>query len=404
MRLVWRHVSTLLAYLGFDVKVLSKALAKLEGAGLLETLYKQKSGREFYVFRLIEPLSVRQFFNDDLLSVDLLEMVGEKRFVTLNRHLVPAKRQFKDWRDLSHNFLDAYNIGRKPLHQLPAKINQIRRRMATAKLADWNRDYHELNQNNDFNFQLLWDELENDPVNLNQVKRHANLILLEHTIYGIDEISMRRFIEKATRLDNLVDFRRFKILIAREFQGNHHKPVQNDHPQVAAHKLNDSDQAKKERDLARVAKSYAPFQFLKNIRQHFNVNWGVSMPEENTIYKIMSEDAFRENRGVINILMYYVTIDLQESYLNFNYIQSIINTWVKAKVNTPEEAIVAIKQHQKKQTRRGHRKSYRRHRIVGKLPYWAKKGYHYDPKKNQATPEEAHRAELIMKKIKKKNL
>ena len=87
---------------------------------------------------------------------------------------------------------------------------------------------------------------------------------------------------------------------------------------------------------------------------------------------------------------------------SLSYVSKLIHDWKENEIKTIQQAKDYVKGKNKHHNYPKHRKSHRK--IIGKLPYWAKPGYHYNPEKNQATPEEAKRAEKIMKKIRAKNL
>lgn len=89
--------SELLALLNIGIPELYQARIKLEAIGLLKT-YIQTGSTKLTIYELQAPQASDVFFKDDLLSLLLLEKVGERKFRKLrNRFVIESidKKNFK---------------------------------------------------------------------------------------------------------------------------------------------------------------------------------------------------------------------------------------------------------------------------------------------------------------------
>lgn len=90
----------LLSSLDIGVAEFYQARIRLEAVGLLRT-YKKKSEEQVYVYELHPPLSASDFFADDVISLLLLERVGEKKFQALRKKYVEPPLDQAAYQDIT---------------------------------------------------------------------------------------------------------------------------------------------------------------------------------------------------------------------------------------------------------------------------------------------------------------
>ncbi|MGQ2282740.1 DnaD domain protein [Apilactobacillus kunkeei] len=366
------HFETL-SYLSVDMKSFYDARLRLEAAGLIKTYIKtNEKGEKQYVYRLVSPLSVNDFFMDDLLSVSLLQVIGEDRYVDLYNEFIRPGFDLSEYEDVSKNFLQVFNIHDSEVTHTPEVAQQVKNSIKNNSFDVQSGPVIE--KSDDFDFNLLLDMLNQSYVNTSDVKKNINLINSEHQLYGIDEIEMAKLIEKATNVtNNVFDPDNFKILISRQFQSNalNIEARQNSEVTELKSETKSIDLTKKERELSDIAKEYTPLNFLNKIKGQNNE---FVQETEHKMVNNLVEMQFL-NFEVINLIIYHIIIDMQKPSLSKSLFESIANDWSRHSISNAEDAIRYIKQRKNdrndriKETKRNYRKPIKR-----KLPEWAKKG------------------------------
>ncbi|HBF75014.1 MAG TPA: replication initiation/membrane attachment protein, partial [Lactobacillus sp.] len=227
----------------------------------------------------------------------------------------------------------------------------------------------------DFDFGLLSELLKRSYIDLNDLRQYRQLIINEHLLYGIDETEMARYIGDATNLaTNKLDANQFKRAIAAAYQGGT-TPVVSAPKTVTAQKVSESQE---EATLIDTAKQYEPMAFLAQIRQQ--QGGYVASGEQRIVEQIANKQIF--SSSVINMLIYEVLIDLNNSTITQRLTDTIANRWAQDGVKTPEDALASIRKFKadrakpKTTRRRGGTKN-----IKETLPDWAKSDY--QPKKKK---------------------
>ncbi|HBF75015.1 MAG TPA: helicase DnaB, partial [Lactobacillus sp.] len=119
---MWRQVSLtadlkvevthtdLLALLNISMVTLQDSRQRLEAAGLLRTFENQPDRLPELIYELQQPVSGEMFFKDDLLSLLLLEVVGERQFERLRQAFLPRQLKRDRWHEISKSFLDVFSL------------------------------------------------------------------------------------------------------------------------------------------------------------------------------------------------------------------------------------------------------------------------------------------------------
>lgn len=366
-------LSDLLTLLSISGQALVQACDRLEGVGLLRTYRHQDQNQSLYIFQLVAPLKPSAFYRDDLLSIGLLETVGETLYQSLNQRLVDLPLEISDkFQNITKNFLDVFTVNQNDVTHLPKVIQNLRPHVSKNQPAA----PHDVN-NHEFDFKFLLEILNNTYVDLGQVKKQQRLILTEHTLYGIDETAMAHFIERATSVtNNQTNFKHLKFIISHAYQ-----TASRPRPQATSSvKTTPSKQPSSSGEvqtLLQVAKTYAPVEFLKALRQQLYHQGITTRKDINVIRHVLNYGAFRENSAVVNIMIYYATIDQQMTTLSANFMDALVTAWTAAQVQTPEDALSEIKKFKRSKQSRWNQytkqKYHRRpHPQREKMPEWSK--------------------------------
>lgn len=387
------HVNfELLAYLNIDIQAFYEARLKLEGAGLVKT-YVNDNHR--YVYKLIKPLDINQFFSDDLLSVTLLQTIGENRYEDIVNDVITDNYDLEKYNDISKNFLQVFHIKSSELSNTPKDVNEAKSLVVNSTKPGTN----DVNSDDDFDFSLVLSILEQSFVNISDVKKNHHLIQSEHLLYGINEPEMARFIEKATNVNNNVfDPNKLKLLVDRDFANNNVNLNEDNRKSYVANDDNNLNQGEKQ--IVNMAKEFSPLDFLQGLKKQ--VDGFVHDNEIRTIRDVMDVSVLKPE--VINMVTYHIIIDQKKSGLSRNLFTTIADNWSQKGIRTAEDAISEIRNRKKTsdEKKREHKRSYRKP-IKEELPDWAKNNDAKDnsvkkDKKNtqdkDSIPDESRKKEL----------
>lgn len=366
----------LLTRLNIDVKQLAQARIRLESLGLVRTFATSDQLGDVVVYELQPTLTPQQFVADDLLSVLLLEAIGEHSYDNLVAKSVAYQYDTSDLQPVTKSFFDSYHINPDEVTKLPDTIRESRQKFVVSQA-----NKHDLLPQSDFDFKLLLQLLSNQPIDTDQLMTERQLIENEHLIYGIDEPQMARLVMQATSLtNNQLDSKQLKRIISASYQQS-----TIDNKQQAENepvKTNELQQlSKNEQALIKACQSYAPIEFLQTLMTQ--KNGFVTSGEEYILRDLIGRKLFAP--GVVNMLIYYVLQDRGQATLTKNLIDTVANSWSQASIKTPVEALNQIKTYGQKKTSKKRSGNYAsRHQVKEKLPDWAKDDYQNTEQK--ATP------------------
>lgn len=358
-----RH-ATLLGLLGMDLAHFYEARLRLEATGLLTTKVKTEAELTSFVYELQAPLTPAAFFRDDLLSVQLLGVVGEAAYRTLVDVNTVTPHETPGEQNITKNFLDVFHVDGQELQRLPAAITATRESLPSEDTAPALTPTAQ----EDFDFKLLGEILEHSFIDTKALRSYRQLLLTEHATYNIDEVTMARYVGEATDLaTNQFDPEQFKRVIAQHFSQQHRsQPVATPPTTPATAKgdgLNSAEQA-----LIAVASKSAPALFLQGIKE--KSGGFLTDGEQRIVRDLVSRQLFPNS--VLNLMIYHLLVDEDRPTLNKNLMDTIANDWSKSKVTTPQLAIKKIRERQ--QAPQPSRRSRSRQTTVKEtLPDWAKK-------------------------------
>ena len=123
----------LMVQLGAGIQAIDQGRQQLEALGLLKTFQQIDDLGEVLVYELHPTLSPDEFLADDLLSVLLLQMVGEQAFNQLSQRANQYYLKSSELAEVTTPFLDVYTIGKQALKQVDPVIETARQTNALVK-------------------------------------------------------------------------------------------------------------------------------------------------------------------------------------------------------------------------------------------------------------------------------
>jgi len=373
---------------------------KLEGIGLLKSFEGQDNLGRYFVYQLIRPISPDAFFKDDLLSSLLLEAIGENRFKELAAQFKLTQVDKKNLKDVSTDFLTAFHISDNTIKEPNSLIRETQAEFKQAK--SQTEDQLIKVENNDFDFKLLKDLLSHGFTKWESVNQAQRLILSEHLLYGIDEVEMSRQIGQATDLvTNQLNTKKLQQQISKSFTSQTaHKqayaasPSSTETKPVESSKTDENKLTSEDKQLIKAAKSYAPATYLENLKVAIHGGY-VTYGEKQILKDLIDRNLFPVS--VINILLSYIVIDRGVTTLPGKLVDTVVNSWSRAHVSTPEDAILQIKSFAtEKNSARKPRISTRKVIEKETLPDWAKN----DTPTVKTTPIKKSDQELLQRRLK----
>lgn len=383
-----RLQSNIIRQLNTGSNQIAQALHRLEAVGLIKTLRGSDDLGTFYVYQLQPTMTPVSFIDDDLLSVLLLEAVGNESFQRLSkwahRYELASHPQLTD---VSRQFLDEFHVASQSVLTPPETITAARQQTTVEKKRD------NVGQS-DFDWPTLFQLLSGQPLVKGDLEQHRQLIEVEHQLYGIDEPTMKKLILTAVNLaDNHFNPVKFKQAVAKAYQ----QPASS--PKAAPSQVTDVQLTAKDHQLLKSVSKYAPIDFLRSLKEQ--TGGFVTASERHILTHLVAD--VKLNSEVVNILSWYVIADLDNPMLKANFVDAIANSWVKAGVHDGESALIQLKKFNQQKangtsTTKRRKGNYRRGGIEEKMPEWTKTSH--EERNKKASKEEVRAVQELLAKRK----
>lgn len=365
----------------------------LEACGLLKTWWVSSKNQVMYLVR--RPLSAKEFFATDLLTILLLEKLGDQVFKQVQSRMVPQLNIPEGAEEISASVTDTFPLIVDRMKRNQAQLTQIKNQLNDLQTGPAN-----INQERPLDEKLLLSILENSFVELDSIKLAMEVIQTESSLYGIDEVQMGKYVLKAINLQtNRLDVDKLKMVISNDFRA----PEKN----VLATVPTNSDTAKpnsqggltpQQLQITKFAGQMAPLQFLQQIKKQ--KHGFVTSGEERLVRDLIGRHIL--SNSVINILIYHLLVDEQHATLNKSLSETIANDWSQQKIATAEQAIIKLQERKQQASAKPvrSRNNNGRKNIKETLPDWAK---NTEPTKQvtKLTPEQEKKLQERLNKLKK---
>lgn len=353
-----RPQTQLLEVLNISVDQLYDARVHLEAVGLLKTYTAIDAMGRYYAYELYAPLAADRFFADDLLGMLLYDRVGGHRYVELAERFTLQPVSRTDWQDDTHQFLDVYHLTSvtPPADLAPARAATQQKPTPQVSLGKPGVDW-----------ALVKTQAQGYGVSPEQITQQEAALGEIATFYGLDALSLSRLIGKAADvMTGKVAAASVRRLAEQTYQKK--TPAFTDAPVTAsaAPATGNTDWTPEEQALLQRVHGVAPRQFLEAVKQAKGPRMFVAGNETLALRNLANRGVFDDD--TLNVLVDYVLRDRDS--LNQAYLDSVANAWLKAGVNSPQSALLAIRDYQTKAANRKPRS--RKPARQEQVPAWLK--------------------------------
>ncbi len=319
------HLMTILKSSMENILVARKSL---EALGLLKSFLKEDENINEYLYELYSPLSPHEFFNHPVLSVLLLNNIGENEY---NKLLLYYKKN---------------NISKNGYEEITSSMNETFK--STPETSEKELLIRDINKN-DVNisqvidFDLLEASIPKGMINSRTLnKKTKELINQLAYIYNIDTIKMSEIIRLVIDELGLINKDKLREAVRKNYEYNNNGRL----PTIVyrtqpEHLKTPSGDTSNRGKMIYVFENTKPFDFLKN------KNKGIKPTSRDL--KLMEHLAvdFELPAGVINVLIDYA-FRVNDGKLNANYLETIASDWSRKGIKTVPEAMeIAEKGHKK---------------------------------------------------------
>ena len=299
----------------------------LEAVGLLKSYVKENDNMNEYLYELYSPLSAYEFFNHPVLSILLLNNIGENEYHELTEYYRKITISKKEYKEITSSMNETF----KSVTPYEKENEEIRR-----------KNKLNINISNLIDFDLLEQSLPKGMVNDKTFsKKNKELINQLAFVYNVDSIKMAEFIRLVIDSVGIIDKDKLIENVRRnyEFNNNGSLPtiVYRTTPEYLRTPVGTSNRDK----MIQVFETTKPYDFLK-----FKNNNVRPTARDLKILESLAVDQGL-SPGVINVLVDYA-IRFNDGKLNKNYLDTIASSWNRKGIKTVHQAMDAITKGHKK--------------------------------------------------------
>ncbi|MCX4365624.1 MAG: DnaD domain protein [Bacilli bacterium] len=320
----------LMTILKSDLKTIEKARKTLEAVGLLKSFIKKNDNINEYLYELYSPISAYEFFNHPVLSVLLLNNIGEIEYNNLL------------------NYYKKHVVSKHNYEEITSSMNEIFTSVTTFEATnDSIRKQNKLgiNLENLIDFDLIIAGLPKGMINPKTFnKKNRELINQLAFVYNIDSIRMIDILRLVIDDVGMINKDKLRETARKNYEYNHNGslPTLIYRTQPEHLKTPDGDLSNRGK-MIYVFENTKPFDFLTH------KNKGVKPTSRDLkLIEHLAVD-FALPPGVVNVLIDYA-IRVNDGKLNQNYLATIASSWARKGIKTVPEAMeIAEKGHRKVQ-------------------------------------------------------
>lgn len=397
--------SDILTHLNVGIPEFYQARVRLEGIGLLNTYRKRQEGQG-YLYAPCPPLTGKQFFEEELLRMLLLDRVGKRRYELLRSRYTRKKLELEELEEITQSFTNVFDFSATTFSQQEVSAPEAPEQ---DQLIGANEGTAPKLTAPAFDFQLLGQMLQREFVKMETLDEQAkHIIRVLHTLYGLDEMTMSNYLIQAADLETgKVDWKQVEDLVEEkegvlkqrrltlpDRVGQEIERTQTE-KDARVLELEKAGYREQEIKLIQLSEQMTPIEFIQNIKEQ--KNGSVTANEKRLLKELLLTGILPP--AVINMLVYYMLIIQNHPTVNKGLAETIANDWAQTGIMKPEQAIEKTKQvigkikagAQKRQERRSTAKNYGKMpvRKVEKLPEWAKEDH--AKKEDELLPDEVQR-------------
>lgn len=343
-------VSELEVALGCGLNDLYEARRKLEALGLLRVFICEQEVQKF-IYEVQKPLSPEAFFKEDLLRVLLLRFVGEYEYQRLVNKFLKRPETLQNTKEITCSLLDVFTFTPQQLNNAvvaPKVKEQVHKEWQLPQVLDK---------------QLLKILLQDSFLLDEDVLQHLQQLNVIKNLYEITEQQIIQLLEESLKIDdNTIDWEFFEAKVSQRC--NFAQASQANIKKNTKVSQSSTKQLSANQDLIAACEYYWPMYFLKLIKKT-----EVTSSEQ----RLLKDALSKLPKELINIILHYIVIESENSFVNRNYFWSLADQLTKAKIKTANEAIDYLKTRDAYlDARTKQDKHYvKRPRVKEVLPKWA---------------------------------
>lgn len=318
------HLMTILKSKLIDIE---NARKSLEAVGLLKSYIKRNDNINEYLYELYSPLSASEFLNHPVLSILLLNNIGENEY------------------NILLNSYKKYNFNKSDYEEITSSMNETFKSVNENVFEENIRNTKKLGINiaSSIDFELLESTLPKGLVTSKTFnKKTKDLINQLAFIYNIDSVKMSEIIRLVIDEYGIINKDKLRSATRKNYEYNNNGSlptiVYRTQPEYLKSPSGDLSNRGK---MIHVFENTKPYDFLKSR------NKGIKPTSRDL--KILEHIAvdFDLPPGVVNVLVDYALL-VNNGKLNNAYMEAIASTWSRKGIKTVEDAMnLAEKGHKK---------------------------------------------------------
>ena len=307
---------------------IEQARKALEALGLIKSYIKRNDNINEYLYELYSPLTPYEFFNHPVLSILLLNNIGEIEYNSLIQYYKKISIPKKDYEEITSSMNETF----KSVTPYEKENTEIRR-----------KNKQNINISNLIDFDLLESSLPKGLINDKTFnKRTKDLINQLAFVYNIDTLKMVECIRLVIDDLGIIDKDKLITNIRRNYEFNNNGML----PTIIYRKQPDylktpSGDTSKRAKMIWVFENTKPYDFLK-----FKNNGVKPNSRDLKLIEHLAVD-YNLPPGVINVLIDYA-IRVNDGKLNQKYLETIAASWNRKGVKTVPDAMSAAEKGHKK--------------------------------------------------------
>lgn len=352
----------LITMLDMSIKQILIARKKLEGIGLLGTFVKNDAELgPCFLYRLNHPETAERFFKDEVLSLTLLNSVGQRKLDKLFNRFKPKFFNLTGFEDISAGFKDAFIFKEE---QVISQRNQL------SKMEQSFNDPRPAKRpsavNESFDWSYFVQGIEKLGIKLpDNSAGFKEEVFVFHNLFGITELDMIDFCSKAfDYYTSKIDVKDFERAVYRMYDPDKKQKKTEFQKNETSDLSAEDQQTYRYNSLKMNGFSTQDIQMIMDSEKNFPLNYlealknergGYTTPQERSLVKYLVSKSGLPN-SVINVLINYVYNIQKQPTLKADYVNRIANEWAQSGIFSPEKAIdhvreLAKKGKEQKQTR-----------------------------------------------------
>lgn len=310
------HLMTILKSNLENIKI---ARESLEAVGLIKTFVKESDSINEYIYELYSPLSAYEFLNHPVLSVLLLNNIGEIEFNNIKRYYRKRSIPKTDYKEITSTMNETFKI------------------VESSTVIDDNiRKYNKLgiNLDNNLDYDLIEASIPKGLLNAKALnKKTKELINQLAFVYNLDSIKMSNIIIASVDTVGLIDKDKLRQNARSNYQYNNSGdlPTLIYRTQPAYLKTPSGDTSNKGK-IIYAFENTRPYDFLKIKNKNVEPT-----PRDLRILEHIAVD-FNLPAGVINVLVDY-TLKVNDGALSKAYIETIASEFSRKGIKTVPDAM-----------------------------------------------------------------